>query len=151
MRVLRTACLEVAFITHPAMNKLAVSLSRLKHWRAAAACSEKRKNQKRLPSYSMNTNMLPSIGQPNRVISRNACHETCMSRMCCFEVASGSCSLRSLACCRRLEHGDLYILFARPPAAASISLTRLADAAVWRDFFSVHRTKSMAVYSLLLL
>ncbi len=99
----------------------------------ALACHrslEGHKKQKRLPSYSMNTNMLPSIGQPNRVIRRNACHDTCMSRMCCFEVASGSCSSQSWACCRRLEHRDLYILFARPPAAASISFTCLADAAL---------------------
>ena len=97
-------------------------------------------------SYSMDNNMLTSIRQRNRVIRCNACHDICMSPVCCFEVASGSRSSQSLACCRALEHRDLYILFARPPAASSTSLTCLADAAVCSDFSFSHIAKSTAVY-----
>ena len=97
-------------------------------------------------SYSMDNNMIPSVRQPNRVIMCDACHDICMSPVCCFEVASGSRSSQSLACCRALEHKTLHILFARPPAASSTALTCLADAAVFSDFSISHKAQSTAVY-----
>ena len=84
-----TTRLELSFIPPLARGKLAFSRSHLKHWRAAAA-QRGTKNRSDFCSYSMDNNMLPSVRQQNRVIMCNACHDICMSPVCCFEVASGS-------------------------------------------------------------
>ena len=45
--------------------------ARLSHWRAAADLSRvlaRKQKQKRLPSYSVNTNMLPLIGQSTKLL-----------------------------------------------------------------------------------
>ena len=145
MRVLETACFEVSFIT----SYCDVQADSRPESSEALACrrsSDGEPKTEATSSYSMDNNMIPSVRQQNRVIMCNACHDICMSPVCCFEVASGSRSSQSLACCRALEHKTLYILFARPPAASSTSLTCLADAAVFSDFSISHKAQSTAVY-----
>ncbi len=117
--------------------------------RLEPSLGKKNHQMKRLPFYSMNTNMLLLTGQPRS-------YKTCMSRMYCFEVASSArratnvALSQSLACCRRLDV-LLYSLLGAPPAVFSNSFTCSADARLTCDFFSAHKTQSMAVYSWLLL
>ena len=114
--------------------------------------SEGNRNQKRLPSYSMNTDILPSLGRQKRRLSDAM---PVMTLACIGRVASKSLlahlSRWSLACCRRLENRDLYLSFARPPAATSTFITCSASEMLMRNSSCAQTAKSMAVYLLLLL